>query len=36
MGAPLAQPDMSRAYGGDETGYTNYPPYPEEPDTQAS
>lgn len=33
MSAPVGQPDMSRAYGGDETGY---PPYPEEPDTRAS
>jgi N-ethylmaleimide reductase len=25
-GAPLAAPDMSKAYGGDERGYTDYPP----------
>ncbi|WP_190394130.1 hypothetical protein [Nocardiopsis quinghaiensis] len=24
-GAELAEPDMSRAYGGDERGYTDYP-----------
>ncbi|MCD4527446.1 alkene reductase [Nocardioides sp. cx-173] len=24
-GAPLAQPDLSKAYGGDERGYTDYP-----------
>jgi N-ethylmaleimide reductase len=24
-GAPLALPDLSKAYGGDERGYTDYP-----------
>nr|BFF19588.1 hypothetical protein GCM10025730_31090 [Promicromonospora thailandica] len=24
-GAPLAEPDLTKAYGGDHTGYTDYP-----------